>query len=521
MTRTTARRRLSAGWPLIMLALLCCVCSAPAARGQEAAARGDLPGHERLLSPAETGTADAPPAAPGISIAPLRLFDGGDKQMEMIRARIFSRKGKVAESLALYRRLRIRYPDDQEVWEDQIETLVDHEMYDAASAAIAELLQRFPESLRGRRILTRLYYETGSYRRAFPVYEQILHRYLRDAGVWSDYAGVRQAAGDWADALGYYCRVIELNPNNQAARRAVHAILREHRPRLTTGHRRYHLSAGDADVISTTARYRRDLSQALSFGVAVERVQVDRPAAPFVLPLDTGFDAGEADLRLRLNPQWAVHLTAGGYDGMGDGTTGRGTLTWSVTPRLDLTAGRQLHQPWYDPVDAAEYDGYYHRTDLSLDWHPGNGWGVYAAAGRWDYRLDHSGAYGDRDTLSVIITRQVLQRPQFYLNYQFFLSDFDYADPVFRPVGMLERERVHGIGAYLSHDLCTYWTVSLSGGFQTDLDRAVNSWYLAPELRVRLGNRITLHCQYQYASDSGTADGGDSATLRIMGEVVF
>jgi hypothetical protein len=86
---------------------------------------------------------------------------------------------------------------------------------------------------------------------------------------------------------------------------------------------------------------------------------------------------------------------------------------------------------------------------------------------------------------------------------------------------MIEREGVHELSALFEQRLCTYWTVRLRGGVRRDHLRDLDSWFILPELNVRMGNRVEGRVSYEQSSEAGTVAGGISRTFHVGLRVIF
>jgi len=476
----------------------------------------------RPSSPASRPAAGRQPGKTGLRLDYL----GNLQQIDMIRARIYSRQGRMREALKIYRTLRRRHPGDEEVWIDYVETVVNAGMFDLAQAELTAFQGRFPSSLRGERLQARLYRERGLPIKAYPVFEGLLTRYPADPGLWAAYGYTRLDANEWAPALNYFCRVLEVDPDNQDARRSVHAILRAHRPQLDTRWRSYRLDAGDTRTDTWSMNYRRHLDDALLLDVAGSSVRIDRPPQPGITGVDANVEDMTLMLRYRLSRRWQFGLGGGAYRGLGDGggpAFGFEALAWQ---RAYLRGEGALDRPWYDPVEAAAHEGSLDRFRLTMEWAVADGLTLLLEGSQWDYRLRGPAAtdvddYGRKRTLTAALGRLILRRPDVYLGYQFLRSVFAYADPAFKPVGMIESETVHSTTLSIEHWPCTYWAWRLAGGLTWDTSRSVNSWNLVPVLILRLGNRIDLELRFEHSSESGLVDGGASDTINLRGKVIF
>ena len=70
------------------------------------------------------------------------LIDAGERQMNMIQAKIFSRQGLYQKSLHIYRSLLKDFPDDDGIWMDYIDTLVNFSDYDLALMKANRLIEQ-------------------------------------------------------------------------------------------------------------------------------------------------------------------------------------------------------------------------------------------------------------------------------------------------------------------------------------------------------------------------------------------
>jgi len=449
------------------------------------------------------------------------LSEADIRQIDLFTARIYSRKGLHEKSIHLYDELRERYPDDEEIWEEYIETLVEFSQYEQAISEIQKLKKKNPDTLRGQRIQARIYQELNRHRWTFSIYESILNQNRNDVGVWSDYAYNRQDVGYWADALNYFSRVLELDPENRSALRGVHEILKEHRPNLRIGYSLNVQEAGDARVQTTPVQYRRHLTQKSTIDLNYSRIEIDRSAKSGIDEIDQIVNDANLILHHQFNPKLEGSIGLGGYDGLGDGTSFFIKAGYSPWVNAFIRAAYARNRPWYDPVEAANFDGAFNRFSASFDWSINQKWGIFLGGEQWDYSIDNDRDYGKRSEFIGIITNRLLPRPDLSLSYAFYYSHFNYEDDVFRPIDMIPTEVVHSLSGNFEHWLCKYWAIAFSGGWRWDVERSVNSWYILPGLKVRLGNRIESDISYEFSTDAGTTAGGKTETLRFWGKFIF
>lgn len=482
------------------------------------AATGDLAPPQPLVRPAE------PP--PVFRTVPPLDYIGDLRQMDRIRARIYSRQGRTAAALRLYRELRRRYPQDAEIWLDSVETLVEAGRFDQAEAELAALGRRHPLNLRVERLEARLYLTQRQPERAAAVFERLLSRHRDDAGLHADAGYARLDSRLWAPALNHFCRVLEVDPDNRDVRRSVHAILRAHRPRIDTDWRAYRQDAGDTRIETGTLQYRRHLEDGLRLDVTGRNIRVDRPGQAGVTAIDRSARDLVLVLRYRPSRRWQFDLGGGVYAGFGDGAGPALGFETRVWEGAHLRGDLAWRRPWYDPVAAAARQGRFDRGRLALEWAVADGLSLQVDAEQWAYRLlgpggDDGVEYGRERTFGASLTRLVFRRPDLYVGYRFFRSSFAYADAGFTPVGMIASETVHNVHLSFEHWPCTYWGWRLYGGAQYDTARALEAWSLMPALVWRMGNRIDLEARWEHASESGAVDGGASDTIHLHGSVVF
>ena len=86
---------------------------------------------------------------------------------------------------------------------------------------------------------------------------------------------------------------------------------------------------------------------------------------------------------------------------------------------------------------------------------------------------------------------------------------------------MLESEGVHSLYGRFEHWPCTYWAYGLSGGVRRDHIRTLTSWYLQPEITLRLGNRIEGRFNYEYSNEEDSSAGGHTYTVNAWLRLIF
>ena len=452
----------------------------------------------------------------------VKPFYGGDRQIRLIKARIYSRKGQNDLAIETYKKLRKDYPLDQEIWEDYAEVFFYNFDYEAAYAQTTMLLKINPDNLRGQRIQAAVLSAMGQYKKTYQIYEKLLSRFGEDVGILGDYADTRLNAGDWINALNYYCRVLEVDPENKNALRSVHAIEREHRPQLTTSYNLYK-RANNTQTDTIYMHYQQQLFNNTKLELDYFNVDVTR-ADNQTLGL-TQIDETLNDFSLTIYQKLNNDLTAKVGAGIYSGLQNRNSFLLGISQKLFNNANIGISyvdtKPWYDPVEAASLNGFSDQFKIDLSCTIDQTWWLYLAVIRDNYMVGDNIDYGTKQSYTGIITKRLLDDPGLSVSYSMYNSKFTYEDEFFQPVSMLEKEMIHSLSFTFDHRFCKYWYYSLSAGINSDFDRTVSSWFISPRLSIRLGNRMELSFGYNYISEVESTDGGVSETFNISSRVIF
>ncbi len=449
------------------------------------------------------------------------------KQMDMMEARILSRQGFYERSLLVYEKLRKRYPDDEEIWEDFIETLVNYEAYELALMEIRNILLKNPSNLRAQRIQARVYQELNQPQWNFPIFEGLLDDYETDVGIWSDYGFSRLDAGDWSGALNYYCRVLELDPDNESALRSVHEILRKHRPQLVPDFMSYYQEGDDSLIQTYSLAHARDLGRRTRLNVDYQEVHIRRPDQPSrgYGRVHENLHDMTAVLRHRLGSRWQVDTGGSLYSGLGGGPSGFLAVDYEFPRRGGLRGSYVYYRPWYDPVEAAARQGNFNRARLSLNWNFDERWSLLAQGTQWDYFAqrwpkEDASRYGERHAFLGSLTRRLMARPALSASYSYYRSNFYYEDSRFRPIDMPESERIHALSFNLEDQACTYLGYGFSGGIRRDMVKESFSWFAFPFIKLRLGNRTDAALSYEFSSEANTPEGGENQAFHLSVRII-
>ncbi|HQM45969.1 MAG TPA: hypothetical protein PLC82_08920, partial [Smithellaceae bacterium] len=363
--------------------------------------------------------------------APSGEGDADERQLDVIEARIASRMGDYERSLSLYSSLRRQYPADRYIWEDLVETLVDNWDYEWSLAELAGMKKEAPLSPRAARLKARVYIETKSFERALEIIEEVKAENPRNAGVLADDAYIRSSLGDAAGALYYYSDVLDADRDNESVRDASFQLLRELRPRMDTGFR-IEWKAGDTSVQGVSAGFGATVDRRGNVFAALKHTTVSRPSGGTgVREIKEDLTEGLLKIRWPFGERWFGSASAGGYSGLNGGVMAGAGLAYEYFNRLKFRMDYEYHLPWYDPVEAAAYQGSQNRAFASAEWIYRDRWFFNASVEDIQYRLNGyepaNGDYGNKIGVMAGLSRKISIKPELYVGYSFYLSRFSYA----------------------------------------------------------------------------------------------
>ncbi|MDR4505561.1 MAG: hypothetical protein MRK01_12345 [Candidatus Scalindua sp.] len=448
------------------------------------------------------------------------LIDSGERQMNMIQAKIFSRQGLYRKSLHRYRFLLKDFPDDEGILMDYIDTLVNFSDYNLALTKVNKLIEKDPTNLEANKMKARIYNEQGKYKWTYDIYESILRQNRLEKSAWSDYASAKMNAGDWPEALNYFSQVLEHDYENRTALQNIYDIQHAHRPGLETGYRTY--NQGKNNSINThSVVYSRHVTKDTLFSLDYDHITVNRPSVPEsgINPLDLTTDYSKFQLRHRFNRRLEGNIGGGYYFGFDDGFSFHTGMDYRIGETGLLRANYFLNSPWYDPLEAANRDGSFNEVEFSSDWNFLKVWGLFLGVKQLDYCIDGSREYGTKRSFTGIVTRKVKiadSIPEFYLSYSYYRSIFDYEERDLMPIAMVESEKKHTVSFNVEHWMSKRCAVILAGSVSKDLDRKLNGWSYNPGLRIKIGKRFEFFLNYNFSSESANAGGGETNAFSFM-----
>lgn len=431
-----------------------------------------------------------------------------ERQMSLMEARILSRQGDVPKSVALYERLRAGYPDDVEIYEDFLETLVANAQYERTLFELVRFRKKFGATSRSERIEAGLYAELGKPQYGLDILERAMRGNPTDTGLWSDLAVQRQSSRDVNGAIEAFSSVLELDPENQAARDALHALLLEKRPRFEAG-----VSFYDQGKKNLTTTWSAGWSMATGDNT---RVFLDTSLVHFRRPDDeNGVTTDLTILGARMEHELTRNLTLDlglqSYAGLGNGLSPLLGVRYNLEDSGRVKADFAYHMPWYAQSDAVKLNGAYNRFRLEYELPFRTDWVAFAGYRLENYSLSGLDDAGYRWEGTASLSRRLWTRPDIFLTYT--LQRAESQPGAGMPIDLIRRELSHGATLSLAYPFFPWLEGSVSGGIKRDTERGVESLQFSPQLTLRPVERMRLVLGWEYTSEADTAAGGEANTI--------
>jgi len=430
-----------------------------------------------------------------------------ERQMSLMEARILSRQGDIPKSLALYGQLRAAYPDDVEVYEDYLETLVATAQYERVLFELVNFRKKFGTTSRSERIEAGLYAELQKPQYGLEILERAMRGNPNDLGLWSDLAVQRQASRDINGAIQAFSQVLELDPENQAAKDALHEMLLERRPRFEAG-----LSVYDQGKKTVTSTWSTGLSAQTGDNTRLfldfNQMHLSRPDPENGIRADVS--AFGARLEHELTRNWTLDAGLQSYLGMGNGLSPMLGARYNFERYGRARASYAYHMPWYDQMDAVDRDGSKDRLHLEYEVPFRDVWVAFAGYTRENYRLSEMNDAGYRWEGTGSLTRRLWTRPDVFLTYTFQRAESEPNVDI--PFDLIRREQSHAGTLSMTYPFFVWLEGSVSGGIKHDYERKIEALMLSPKLTFRPVERMRLELGWDYASEGSTVAGGESST---------
>ncbi len=431
-----------------------------------------------------------------------------EREMSLMEAHILSRQGDFPKSLVMYEQLRAAYPDDVEVYEDFLETLVANAQYERTLFELVSFRKKFGSTSRSERIEAGLYAELEKPQYGLDILERAMRGNPNDTGLWSDLAVQRQASRDTNGAIQAFSQVLELDPENQAAKDALHLLLLEKRPRFEAGFSRY--DQGKKTITTTwSTGWSAQTGDNTRLFLDVDQVHLSRPDPEEGVRTD--MQAFGARIEHELTRNWTLDLGLQSYLGLGNGLSPMVGARYNFEKYGRARVNYAYHMPWYDPMDAADRDGSKDRFHVEYELPFRDVWVAFASYTRENYRITDMSDAGYRWEGTASLTRRLWTRPDIFLTYTFERAETEPNVDI--PFALIRRELGHTGTLSIAYPFFPWLEGSVSTGIKHDYDRKIEAVMLSPKLTFRPVERMRFELGWDYASEGSTVAGGESNTF--------
>lgn len=441
------------------------------------------------------------------------------RQRNVILARIMIRRGYVDDGIRLYEKLLKLYPKDLELREEYIGALLDNVEFEKAAALLNAWLEDDPASPRALRQQANLRLLTGDYDQQQATLGYLLRLRPGDTDSLSSRAYGRQEGGDWLGAITSFSELIDKEPNNVDARRALSGLLMQRRPRIEFDPSVY-LQANDTITTTMATRFSMQLDHLTRGEVYYANTQIYRPEGEGIEKVDKTVNQVAFLFKRDLSRTFTGVVGVGAFEGTASGPSATLGFDWRLHEPGVFSAMIDYNNPWLDEPSAANYKGRYNQLSLTYDGFYNDTWGLFFNGQIRQYVVDSDRLYGTKGIYNVILTRRLLADPDLFVSYSFYRSYFTYDDENYTPFEIVKNESIHTLSASFSKSLCDTIFIEGAGGVRFDEFKTRASYFGGPSLTFRLG-RFEFNTGYEYSSDSGLAGGGETQLIRGRFSYVF
>lgn len=459
-------------------------------------------------------SANAPTVAPAPAasqeqeepLEPLR-----ERQLSLMEARILSRQGDLPKSLAIYEKLRAEYPDDQEVYEDFIETLAANEQFERVLFELVRFRKTFGITSRSERIEAGVYAELKRPQYGLDILERAMRGNPSDTGLWSDLGIQRQSAKDVNGAIQAFSKVLEADPDNQAARDALHGILLERRPNTEAGFTLYDQGRGAVTTtysLGGSAQVRDNTRLFLD----TQRVHLHRPTDQLTGTINEDLTVLGARVEHEVDTRLTLEAGLQAYTGLGDGLSPMVGARYDFDEYGRVRGSYAYHLPWYDDFDAARLNGYRNRFHLEYELPFREVWTAYAGYQRDGYGMSGNDDLGYRWEGTASLTRRFWRNPDVYLTYTLQRAESEPSMDI--PFQLVRRELSHTGTVTVTKQLLPWLEASMRLGIKRDTIQDAESILFSPQLVIRPLERMRLTLGWDYTSqNTAQVRGGEGNTF--------
>ncbi|CCO24104.1 SPOR domain-containing protein [Maridesulfovibrio hydrothermalis] len=434
------------------------------------------------------------------------------RQRNVILARIMIRRGYVEDGIKLYEKLVKIYSKDLDLREEYIGALIDNSDYEKASSLLRAWLNDNPQSPRAMRQDARLKLLIGDYTQQQATLGYLLRLRPGDTDSLSARAYGRQQGGDWLGAITSFSELIDKEPDNVEARKALSALLMQRRPRVAFTPSVY-LQAEDTITTTLAGSFAMQLDHLTRGEVFYGNTRIYRPEGDGTEKVDKVVNQLAFLFKRDLTRTFIGVFGLGVYEGTASGASVAAGFDWHVHDEGVFSAMVDYNNPWLDEPSAANYDGRYSQLSLTYDGFYNDTWGLFLNGQVRQYVVDSDRLYGTKSLYNIILTRRLLADPDIFVSYSFYRSYFTYDDESYTPFEIVENEAIHTLSASFSKSICDTLFIEGVGGIRSDEFKTSMSYFGGPSFVLKFGP-LQFNAGYEYSSDSGLAGGGETQLIR-------
>ncbi|MFA4873958.1 MAG: tetratricopeptide repeat protein [bacterium] len=443
----------------------------------------------------------------------LKLLDPekGDLQAQMARARMIALTGDSSGSDELFAGLMENNPENPDVANIYIETLIDTDRLDQARGLAEKSASQYPEDYATQRTRVRTMVLNGEYGKASGALSSLMQKYPGDPGLKADYADTLYREGDWYRAKPLFEELAQGNPENPDYKNVLDDIFKEYRPRL--------MGFMDATFNGADRRYGPylDYLHPINSQWAFEAGYTFYWNSTNVAGYNPDYWTPTNSVRLlaHYKPYRTLDLGAGLANEM-LGTSYRPapifTADWN-DPRVGEFKLNFIYNDLFDdPVAGLYFDGKQDTVEITYDrlffdriifstgyssvWYRVNG----SKAG-----LGLGDDFGRNDVTDTSIQFILIRRPQIRLGYEFYYSKLHVVNNYLNIIPLLPESEQHNILYGITYEWNKWITTDFGGFIGNDSKRDLSISHL--DLygfnianRVKVSKQLELNAHYEYSS---------------------
>ncbi len=443
----------------------------------------------------------------------LRLMDSSlkDPAAKGARARMLALTGDIDESDELFGELLKENPDNIDVANVHIETLIDTKRAKEAEREAERFASKYPESVSIKRNLARAKIDLKKYDDAEIILKELMAQRPDDASLKTDYAYLHYDSGDWSTAGPLFDELALIYPESEDIRATQDDIFKLSRPYIIGG---FDLRwIGDEKSYGPYVKYVHPIDSKWKFEADYS---IDRNLATI-----TGFDSNfstftnTVNLLARYKPHRSLELSLGPsnqFNGSSyvPGAIGGATFDDPVYGRADL--GLYYNKLFDDPTSALYFDGKEHIVGVTYEntfWDRMILTALYSSI--W-YRVDGAKTgtgggddFGRQDQGGGILQFIVLHKPRIRVGYGFIYTKLHIVNDYTPMIPLIPESEFHSARVAITHEWNKWITTDVGGFVGADPKRDISMFDLYGfniANRVKVSKRLELSGGYEYSSES-------------------